>query len=569
MADKVITTDVLVLGGGLSGCMAGIRAREQGANVIVVDKASVKRSGESGLGIFFFTSYFSSGEPWDTAERYRNWWRDVRSGLVNMDVVENVVIKSQPAVQQFLENLGVSLRHPKTGKHTTLSRDTLRRDVEQPRFFFNGEKIKTVVSDRLRELGAQIVERIFITSLLTSDGKVVGATGFHNRNGDFYTFKAKTVVLAMGSATRIYPSATGNPFNDYRRPYNAGTGHALALRAGAEMASFEFCNPALSARWGYNVVQSVLTEAGARLVNGLGEPIVARPDGPGEWGVGCGITYDAYREINAGRGPIYLDARKVSPERIQEAIRSQVDTRFKDMPMGEEYLERTGVELAGGLVELTPYMFAANCSSSPKGAVVDRRCMSSVNGLFVVGDLSNASDAGSGAITSGFVAGAEAAKHAAATRSTEPDEVQIKEEKERAFAPLHRKGGIKWDEIEKTLRGIMFEHVGISRTALGLNNALDQLKDAEKQTKELCASNLHELMRSHEAADTLFFDKMVATAALERTETRHGYMMSHRRGDHPQTDDANWWGVAVVVKKAGDKLVASRRRVNPLEIKPK
>ena len=45
MADKIIETDVLVIGGGLAGCFAAVRARELGADVTLVDKNYIGRSG--------------------------------------------------------------------------------------------------------------------------------------------------------------------------------------------------------------------------------------------------------------------------------------------------------------------------------------------------------------------------------------------------------------------------------------------------------------------------------------------------------------------------------------------
>lgn len=46
-----IETDVLVIGGGLAGCMAGIRAAESGANVAIMEKANTISSGCAGTGI--------------------------------------------------------------------------------------------------------------------------------------------------------------------------------------------------------------------------------------------------------------------------------------------------------------------------------------------------------------------------------------------------------------------------------------------------------------------------------------------------------------------------------------
>ena len=43
--ENLFETDVLVIGGGLAGCFAAIKAKEQGADVILVDKGYVSKTG--------------------------------------------------------------------------------------------------------------------------------------------------------------------------------------------------------------------------------------------------------------------------------------------------------------------------------------------------------------------------------------------------------------------------------------------------------------------------------------------------------------------------------------------
>ena len=56
MSENVIETGVLVIGGGMAGCFAAIKAKEQGADVILVDKGYVSRTGQtpfaSGTAVF-------------------------------------------------------------------------------------------------------------------------------------------------------------------------------------------------------------------------------------------------------------------------------------------------------------------------------------------------------------------------------------------------------------------------------------------------------------------------------------------------------------------------------------
>ena len=45
VVEKVIETDVLVIGGGMAGIFAAIKAREQGVDVTLVDKAYAGKTG--------------------------------------------------------------------------------------------------------------------------------------------------------------------------------------------------------------------------------------------------------------------------------------------------------------------------------------------------------------------------------------------------------------------------------------------------------------------------------------------------------------------------------------------
>ncbi len=46
-----IETDVLIIGGGLAGCMAGIKAAESDVSVTIVEKADTRASGCAGTGV--------------------------------------------------------------------------------------------------------------------------------------------------------------------------------------------------------------------------------------------------------------------------------------------------------------------------------------------------------------------------------------------------------------------------------------------------------------------------------------------------------------------------------------
>jgi succinate dehydrogenase/fumarate reductase flavoprotein subunit len=58
--DRIVETDVLVIGGGLGGVFAAIKARESGVDVTVVEKAYAGKSGGAAMGAFIRSGDTSS-----------------------------------------------------------------------------------------------------------------------------------------------------------------------------------------------------------------------------------------------------------------------------------------------------------------------------------------------------------------------------------------------------------------------------------------------------------------------------------------------------------------------------
>ena len=109
-----------------------------------------------------------------------------------------------------------------------------------------GSNVKSALQKECKRLGVTIFDHVMITSLLNKGGKqgarVVGATGFNVRTGEFYIFKGKATVLCMSQpmmrewmfSTELRGLSLGTS------PANlAGDGHAMAWRAGAELTGIE------------------------------------------------------------------------------------------------------------------------------------------------------------------------------------------------------------------------------------------------------------------------------------------------------------------------------------------
>lgn len=559
MSSRLIQSDVLVVGGGIAGCVAAIQAAAAGATVVVVDKArSIRRSGDAGRGLAFLTTYLDLGESWDTPEAFAGWYRDIALGLVDMDVAWPLAIEPLPAVCELLESVGLVLRdaaggYERVGRMWTPGPIVLK---------FDGEHIKPRLAERVLDTPqVTTVGGVHVTSVQTdATGRAVGATGFDVRTCEWVTFQAGAVVIATGNAERvIFNSPRRDAFNTYHRPYHGTTGFALAARAGAEAANLEFLGTFLFPRGFATGAMGNLLEAGGRVVNGNGDLVADLPDIATERKFGFGIVGKAAGEVLAGRGPLYIDCTHLEP-----AVLADIGSYISyDAPLFREFLEQSRIDLARHPVEFELFNGAWSATGSPKGVVVDRAGQTVVPGLFAAGDLSTPAYALAGSLTSGYVVGGTAAAFAAGSAAPVLDAASVQAEQARTFAPLNRTRGLGWREYEHELQDLMTKYVGMDRNALGLAQAAEYLRAYSSAGDEVCAANGHELMRTHEAFDLRLFDEMMTAAATERDETRFSFLMGHYRTDRPQPDDATWAGVSVVVGHDGAAPVVRRTVPTP------
>lgn len=548
-----VRADVVVVGGGIAGSVAAMRAAEAGASVVVLDKVrSIRRSGDAGRGLAFLTTYLDLGEDWDTPEAFAEWYCDVADGLVEMDVAWPVAIEPLPACCALLEDCGVRLRDADGGYDRVTRMWTPGPIVVK----FDGEDIKPKLAERAEATpGVRVVGGVHVTSVLLDDaGRAAGVTGFDVRSCEVVTVEAGAVILAAGNAERvIFNSPRRDPFNTYHRPYHGATGFALAARAGAVAANLEFLGTFLFPRGFATGAMGNLLEAGGRLVNGNGDAVADLPE-TGERQFGFGIVGQAAREVLAGRGPLYIDCTHLGSAALDD-LRSYVSY---DAPLFLEFLEQSGIDPSRHPVEFELFNGVWSATGSPKGVVVDRTCQTRVPGLFAAGDLATPAYALAGSLTSGWVAGRAAAELARGSDAPAPDPDRLAEERARVLRPLRRASGPTWREFERELQLAMTTYVGLSRNAIGLRQVLGDLRAMAEVADTVRAADGHELLRAHEAFDLRVFDEMMAAAALERDETRFRFLLGHHRSDHPAADDERWKGVSVAVSHDGSGPVVER-----------
>ncbi len=236
---KVIETDILVLGGGVAGCGAALAARDQGAMVLVVDKGSLEACGQAGPGNANFNTHLGVAEV-DSAEEYTKFWAKQPVAVLSASIFQPAVSARTRDMLKRLEAMGIKFHKDPDGGY----RRTTELGTPYPwaTTMVNSKYLKRLLAKEVRKAGAKVADHIMLTKILVEkgNGRVAGATGFHIWSGEFYIFRAKTVVLCLATANvRMSTSSTNNPFNVWRYPFNTGSGPLMAYNAGAKITALE------------------------------------------------------------------------------------------------------------------------------------------------------------------------------------------------------------------------------------------------------------------------------------------------------------------------------------------
>jgi succinate dehydrogenase/fumarate reductase flavoprotein subunit len=219
---QVVETDILVIGGGTAGPMAAIKAKERNPalDVILLDKANVKRSGAICMGMDGLNNAVVPG--FATPEQYVKEITVANDGIDHQPSVLAYAQRSF-AMIEFLDSLGVKFEKDRTGEYTVRKVHHMGTYVlPMP----EGHHVKRALYRRLRRLQVRITNRFMATRLVTApDGRAAGAIAVNTRTSEFLIIRAKAVVLACGAAGRLGLPASGYLFATYENPTNCGDGY--------------------------------------------------------------------------------------------------------------------------------------------------------------------------------------------------------------------------------------------------------------------------------------------------------------------------------------------------------
>lgn len=499
-ARNVVQTEVLIIGGGMAGCFAAIRAKEAGADVVLVDKGYVSSSGQTPFANTLFVF-----DP--ETDDYDAWMHQICAGgdyLNNKEWTKIVFDESKQIFEDLME-YGVRFLKNEDGSFVKKGMDELG-----PCTCVFPDEAKGAHSVLLRKkvekTGVTIMDRIMITDLLKEDDRIAGAIGITVSEADPVVFRAKAVIICAG-ACGFKPS--GWPISNL-----TADGDMMAYRIGAEITGKEFMD-----------VHTVSPEAPAY----VGPSFMKRP---------AGFTPPL---------PKYMTADGTIKPMLRFHLGPEFDAHMGKGPIYGRFLKETpppeGANWPAEMVTGSSYGMSTHKSEGiwPEGT----EGATGIKGLYAAGDslgtmLCGAAYSALGiALTGSGVMGARAGKAAAAYSKdinwAEPDEAQIGQLFETLYAPMKRVGGFKPAWVIQMLQNTMAPYyVWIIKKEDRLRAALTQIEFLRDHlVPRLHAEDAHELRLAFETRNMVCNAEMRLRASIMRKESRG----THFREDYPKQND--------------------------------
>lgn len=512
-SEKIIHTDVLIIGGGTAGCYAALTLRSlSDASVVIAEKADIRRSGCLAAGVNALNAYITKGH---TPQFYVDYAKKDAAGIVREDLLLTMS-EGLNEVTKKLEDLGLVILKDEKGEY--VARGT--RNIK-----INGENIKTILADAVKKLdGVQVINHLNITDYIVRDNTIAGALGFDMRTGTAYEIRAKAVLCATGGAAGLYrPNNPG--FSRHKMwycPFNTGAGYAMGIRAGAEMTTFEMRFIALRCKDTIAPTGTIAQGVGAKQVNARGDVYEQK----------YGLTtsqrlYGTVRETLDGNGPCYLRTEGITPAQDESLLKAYLNMApsqtLKWIESGK-LPSQQNVEIEG----TEPYVVGGHTAS---GYWVDTNRQTTIRHLYAAGDVAGGCPQKyvTGALVEGEIAAKDMVRQGLSDASglDEAQEKAILAEKVAEYnAALGETDSFfTVEQLEEAMQKVMDTYAGGIGSHYQYNEKQLALADEKiDQLMELAAhvgaSDYHELLFVYELRERLTVCKVLIAHLRARKETR-------------------------------------------------
>ena len=512
---KVLSTDVLIIGGGTAGCYAALTIREESdLSVIIAEKANIKRSGCLAAGVNAINAYIVKGRK---PEDYVDYAKKDADNIVREDLLMTMS-EGLNRVTKKMENLGLVILKDENGEYVARGNRNIK---------INGENMKPLLAKAVEALpDVTVLNHLNITDYIVEEGQILGAVGFSIEDNTAYEIRAKKVLCATGGAAGLYrPNNPG--FSRHKMwypPFNTGAGFAMGIQSGAEMTTFEMRFIALRCKDTIAPTGTIAQGVGAKQVNAKGEVYEDK----------YGLTtservYGTVMENLEGRGPCYLRTEGISKEQdesLKKAYLNMAPSQTLKWLEAKKDPSQQNVEIEG----TEPYIVGGHTAS---GYWVDTNRQTTIQGLYAAGDV--AGGCPQKYVTGAMVEGEIAAKHIVAILKEEqrndPCDQQkadclFEEKIEQYNAYLARQNDLfDVESLEEAMQKVMDQYAGGISTHYQFNEkqltlAKEKIDHLIELSQDIGAKDMHELMFVYELKERLTVCLSVIAHLKARKETR-------------------------------------------------
>ena len=518
MKNRIIDTDVLIIGGGTAGCFAGITlGKKKDLDVLIVEKANIVRSGCLAAGVNAINAYITKGR---VPQDYVDYCKKDADGIVREDLLLSMSERLNH-VTKIMEDLGLVILKDENGDYVARGNRNIK---------INGENIKPILADAVKKQdNVTVINHLNITDFIVENNEIKGAYGFDVNNAEFYEINAKAVLVATGGAAGLYrPNNPG--FSRHKMwypPFNTGAGYAMGINAGAEMTTFEMRFIALRCKDTIAPTGTIAQGVPAKQLNSNGEVYENK----------YGLTtsqrlYGTVTENREGRGPCYLGTKGISREQEEDLYKAYLNMAPSQTL---KWLEAAGgpseenVEIEG----TEPYIVGGHTAS---GYWVDNNRETTIHGLYAAGDVAGGCPQKyvTGALAEGEIAAQAIAERLTGSgkgfvvREASDEELsqEALEKKHEYESFLNNKQGlVDIEQTEEAMQKIMDQYAGGISTDYQYNEARLELADEkikflEKSIDNLAAQDADDLLRIYEIRERLTVCRSVIAHLKARKETR-------------------------------------------------
>ena len=562
--ERLETTDVLVIGGGLAGERCAIEAATAGHHVMLLSLVPPRRShscaAQGGMQAALGNCAKAEGDDptlhfLDTVKG-SDWGADQE--------VARIFADEAPIAVRELAHWGVPWTRVRPGTNTYFVQGE-KVEIEEKdenaglimhRNFGGtakwracyaaagtGHAVLYAVDGEVVRLGIDVRDRVEAVSLIHEAGRCWGAVVRCLRTGRMGAVLARAVVIATGGHGRIYGRHTTNA------TINEGAGGAIALRAGVPLGNMEAVqfHPTGLTPSGILVTEGCRGDGG-HLLNADGERfMVALEPEKQELASRDVVSRHMMQQIKDGRGVespfgphLWLDLRHLGEKHLRTKLREVTDICS----------DFAGIDPARDLIPVRPtqHYSMGGVRVNKDGEAYGMR------GLFAVGeascwDMHGFNRLGGNSLAETIVAGRVVGRRVADFVRGASLDVEaaiatrfLADEKKRVQAWTDRApGGPGIYAIRDAIAEIMVSQVGVFRSGSELEQAVagirEQIALLDATGLRSRSAGMHpELTFALRLEGMAKLALVTAEGALARTESRG----AHCRTDHPERDDARW-----------------------------